>query len=276
MKRRQVKRSYKLSFSADNKVKREDSGIFKKPTKVNWLKLIKKYSFYILLILILIYLIFISDIFKVSRVDVQGPNKELSQDLENESNKYIKSLFTANNWIFINTADLKKQLQKTFTGQESIIVTKSFPNKLQVKTDEQKSAIIWKTGARRYIVSINGRAMGELKDQNTNGMPTIVDGSNIPVNTGDKVASRDFVDFALKADSYLRANKIEVEQYSIAETTSEMNAKLKGSYTIKFNSTDPADEQIRALAAALELIKSQNKKPSEYLDLRVTGRAFYK
>ena len=276
MKRRQVKRSYKFSLPTDKKVAREESGIVKRPSKIDWFKLIKKYSFYILLVGIIIYVIFFSGVFRVSRVDVQGPNSELSQDLQSETNKYIKALFTGDNWLFINSNDLKKQLQKTFTGQESIIVKKTFPNKLEVKTDEQKSAILWKTGARRYIVSINGRTMSEYKDQNTDGMPTVVDGSNIPVNIGDKVATRDFVDFILKLDGYLKTNNIKIEQYSIAETTSELNVKTSLGYVIKFNTSDPADTQIRALAAVLDLLKSQNKKPSEYIDLRVTGRAFYK
>jgi hypothetical protein len=276
LKRRQVKRSYKFSLPTDRKIKREESGIVKKPVKTNWFKLVKKYAIYLMLILVLVYIVFISSIFKISRVDVQGPNSILSQDLETETNKYIKSLLTGNNWIFLNPSDLKKQLQKTFTGQESIIVNKKFPNKLEVKTDEQKSAIIWKTGSRRYIISINGRTMDEAKDQNSSALPTVVDGSNIPVNNGDKVASRDFVDFVVKLDGYFKANKIAIEQYSIAETTSELNVKTAGGYTIKFNTSDPTDSQIRALGAALELLKSQNKKPAEYLDLRVTGRAFYK
>ncbi len=276
MKRRQVKRSYKFSLPTDNRVKREASGIIKKPTKINWFNLLKKYSFYILLVTILIYLVFISDIFKVSRVDVQGPNSELSQDLQTETNKYIRSLFTGNNWLFINSGDLKRQLQKTFTGQESIIVKKTFPNKILVKTDDQKSAIVWKTGSRRYIVSINGRVMSELSNQNTNEMPIINDGSNIPANVGDKIVTRDFVDFTLKLNDYFSANKIAVESYSIAETTSELNVKVADGYTIKFNTSDSPDSQVRALGAALALIKSQNKKPTEYLDLRVTGRAFYK
>ena len=120
MRRRQVKRSYNLSMPTEKKIKREDSGIIKKPVKISWTKLVKRYGIYVFLLLILSYIVFFSDIFKISRVDVQGPNKEITQSLEVETNKYIKSLLTNNNWIFLNSEDLKKQLQKTFTGQESI------------------------------------------------------------------------------------------------------------------------------------------------------------
>lgn len=226
--------------------------------------------------IVAIYIVFFSGIFRVSRVDVQGPNSELSQDLEIESNKYIKALFTGSNWIFIDSGSLKSQLQKTFTGQESITVKKIFPNRIEVKTDEQQSAIIWKTGNQRYVVSINGRSLSEIKDQNTNGLPVVIDGSSIPIKVGDRVVSRDFVDFVIKLNDYFRDNKIEVEQIYVNETTSELNAKLKDGYVVKFNTSDPADSQTRSLSASLALIKSQNKKPSEYIDLRVTGKAFYR
>ena len=275
MKRRNVKRSYRFSLPS-NKSTRESSGIVKKPSKINWFELIKKYAFYILLVIVAIYIVFFSGIFRVSRVDVQGPNSELSQDLEIESNKYIKALFTGSNWIFIDSGSLKSQLQKTFTGQESITVKKIFPNRIEVKTDEQQSAIIWKTGNQRYVVSINGRSLSEIKDQNTNGLPVVIDGSSIPIKVGDRVVSRDFVDFVIKLNDYFRDNKIEVEQIYVNETTSELNAKLKDGYVVKFNTSDPADSQTRSLSASLALIKSQNKKPSEYIDLRVTGKAFYK
>ena len=247
----------------DKKIKREDSGIIKKPVKISWPKLVKRYGIYVFLLLILSYIVFFSDIFKISRVDVQGPNKEITQSLEVETNKYIKSLLTNNNWIFLNSEDLKKQLQKTFTGQESIIVKKKFPNKLEVKTDAQKSAIIWKTGRQSYVISVSGRAI-------------VVDGSNIPVDIGSKVVARDFIDFVMKLDGYFKTNKIAIEQYSVAETTSELNVKINGGYTIRFNTSDSADSQLRSLTATLDLLKSQNKAPLEYLDLRVTGRAFYK
>jgi cell division septal protein FtsQ len=125
-------------------------------------------------------------------------------------------------------------------------------------------------------VSINGRSLSETKDQNTNGLPVVIDGSSIPVKVGDRVVSRDFVDFVLKLNDYFKDNKIEVEQIFVSETTSELNVKLKDGYIIKFNTSDTADSQIKSLAATLALIKSQNKKPSEYIDLRVTGKAFYK
>ena len=275
MKRRNVKRSYRFSLPS-SKSTRESSGIVKKPAKINWFELLRKYAFYILLIVVAMYVVFFSGIFRVSRVDVQGPNSELSQDLESESNKYIKALFTGSNWLFIDAGSLKSQLQKTFTGQESITVSKTFPNRIEVKTDEQKSAIIWKTGNQRYVVSINGRSLSETKDQNTNGLPVVIDGSSIPVKVGDRVVSRDFVDFVLKLNDYFKNNKIEVEQIFVSETTSELNVKLKDGYIIKFNTSDSADSQIKSLAATLALIKSQNKKPSEYIDLRVTGKAFYK
>ena len=275
MKRRQVKRSYEFKMP-ERKSSREESGIVKKPQKINWVKVSIRYSPYIIGAIVLIYVVFISNIFRVGKVDVQGPNKELTTNLSNEVDKYLSSGLTGRNWLFLSESDLKNRLQKTFSGQESIIVKKSFPNRLSVKTDEQKSGIVWKTGSRRYIISVNGRVISEVKDQNTNGLAVVSDGSNIPVDVGSKILSRDFVDFTIKLNSFLKSNNLGPDQLSIAETTSEMTAKTNSGYDIRFNTSENAEVQLRALGATLESLKSQNKKPSQYIDLRVSGRAFYK
>jgi cell division septal protein FtsQ len=260
----------------ERKSSREESGIVKKPQKINWVKVSIRYSPYIIGAIVLIYVVFISNIFRVGKVDVQGPNKELTTNLSNEVDKYLSSGLTGRNWLFLSESDLKNRLQKTFSGQESIIVKKSFPNRLSVKTDEQKSGIVWKTGSRRYIISVNGRVISEVKDQNTNGLAVVSDGSNIPVDVGSKILSRDFVDFTIKLNSFLKSNNLGPDQLSIAETTSEMTAKTNSGYDIRFNTSENAEVQLRALGATLESLKSQNKKPSQYIDLRVSGRAFYK
>jgi cell division septal protein FtsQ len=275
LKRRQVKRSYEFKIP-ERKSSREESGIIKKPKKINWAKISIKYSPYILAFIVLFYIVFISNVFRVGKVDVQGPNTELTASLTGEVDKYLSSGLTGRNWLFLNASDLKNRLQKTFSGQESIIIQKSFPNRLTVKTDEQKSGIVWKTGGGRYIVSLNGRVIGEVKDQNINGLAVVNDGSNIPVSIGDKIISRDFVDFTIKLNSYLKANNLGPEQISIAETTSEMTVKTNSGYDIRLNTSENIDTQLRALTGTLDSLKSQNKKPTQYIDLRVSGRAFYK
>jgi len=273
--KRQVKRSYEFTPLEQTSVK-SGSGIAKRPRQISWWRLTLKLSPYILLIGIIVGVVFFSSIFRIDKVDVQGPNTELSKGLNDEVTKYLKSSLAGKNWLFLDTNSLKGRLQKTFTGQEAIMVEKQFPNKLIVKTDEQKSAIVWKTGSKKYIVSINGRVMSELQGDNNTGLAVLTDGSSLPVDVGNKILSRDFVNFAIKVGDYVKAKSLGPEQIYITETTKELLVKTTAGYEIKFNTEETPDAQLRSLQATLDLLVSQNKQATQYIDLRVPGRAFYK
>lgn len=275
MSKRQVKRSYEFTPLEQTSVK-SGSGIAKRPRQISWWRLTLKLSPYILLIGIIVGVVFFSSIFRIDKVDVQGPNTELSKGLNDEVTKYLKSSLAGKNWLFLDTNSLKGRLQKTFTGQEAIMVEKQFPNKLIVKTDEQKSAIVWKTGSKKYIVSINGRVMSELQGDNNMGLAVLTDGSSLPVDIGNKILSRDFVNFAIKVGDYVKAKSLGPEQIYITETTKELLVKTTAGYEIKFNTEETPDAQLRSLQATLDLLVSQNKQATQYIDLRVPGRAFYK
>ncbi|MEI6581278.1 MAG: FtsQ-type POTRA domain-containing protein [bacterium] len=275
MNKRQVKRSYEFTPLEQTSVK-SGSSIAKQPRQIRWWRLILKLSPYILLIGIIVGVVFFSSIFRIDKVDVQGPNTELSKGLNDEVTKYLKSSLAGKNWLFLDTNSLKGRLQKTFTGQEAIMVEKQFPNKLIVKTDEQKSAIVWKTGSKKYIVSINGRVMSELQGENNTGLAVLTDSSSLPVDVGNKILSRDFVSFAIKVCDYVKAKSLGPEQIYITETTKELLVKTTAGYEIKFNTEETPDAQLRSLQATLDLLASQNKQATQYIDLRVPGRAFYK
>lgn len=275
MSKRQVKRSYEFTPLQQTDAK-SGPGIAKHSVQINWWRLIIKVSPYILLLAIAAGVVFFSSIFRIDKVDVQGPNTELSQSLSSEVSKYLNSSLAGKNWLFLDASSLKGRLQKTFTGQEAIVVEKQFPNKLIVKTDEQKAAIIWKTGSKKYIVSINGRVMSEFLGENSSGLSTLTDGSSLPVDIGNKILSRDFVSFTIKVGDYIKAKSLGPEQIYITETTKELLVKTNAGYEIKFNTEETPDSQLRSLQATLDLLASQNKQAAQYIDLRVPGRAFYK
>ncbi len=275
MKRRDVKRSYQFL-----PITSKDNGQLPIKTKPHrparyWLRRLFVFSPYILAIILIGYLVLFSNIFQISKVDVQGPSTVLSEKLQAESEQFLLSRLFGKNWLFLSTETLKNNLQKTFSGQEAIIVTKSFPNKLTIKTDEQKTAIVWKTGSQRYVISVNGRAMSEIQPHSSLDMPTVVDTNNIPIAVGSRVASREFIEFVTKINTYIKDSNLGPEQISIAETTGEIAVKTNAGYFIRFNTAAEPDSQIRALKATLELLGSQNKKPTQYIDMRIEGKAFY-
>lgn len=276
MRRRQVKHSYQYAPLDLSKNKRVVGNVKTIIFKRNWWRGVWHYGLYAVAGVVAVYLLLFSNIFQINNISVQGPNTTLSQDLQKETEKYLNSRLFGRNWLILNTKDLRSTLQKSFNGQESISVDKVFPSRLIIKTDEQKPGLIWKTGARRYVISVNGRVMSEIPHDQSSDLVVVVDTSNIPVEIGDNVTGRQFVTFTTEIYKALRENNLGPSELYIRETTGELNAKTTQGYDIKFDTTVDSAVQIRALNAVLELLKSSNKKPTEYIDLRINGKAFYR
>ena len=275
MKRRDVKRAYEFMPLKSN----DPDGSAKPKEAMRLSDILRRlwhYSPYIIALTLVTYAVFFSNLFLISRVDVQGPNTSLSQGLKEEADKYLSSRLLGRNWLFMNGGELKTSLQKTFTGQESIIVQKSFPNRLSIKTDEQKPSLVWKTGSKSYVVSVNGSVMSELQAGQLGELPLVNDNSNIPTKTGDRVVGRDFVDFTNKVFEFIKSSNLGPSLMSVSDTTVELRVQTTSGYEIRFNSLASPESQIRSLSSTLDLLAAENKKPSEYIDLRVDGRAFYK
>lgn len=277
MKRRQVKRSYQYSsLSGSKQSKGETKNPQKSPSGRKWWRSIWHYSPYGIGAIVIIYLVLFSNIFQINTINVQGPNTALSQDLQRGTEQYLDARLFGRNWLFVNTQDLRNTLQKSFSGQESIAVDKVFASKLVIKTDEQKPAIAWKTGSRRFVISVNGRVMSELQPNQDSSYVVVTDNSNIPVSVGDNVAGREFVAFTTAVADYMKANNLGPTELYISETTGELNAKSSQGYIIKLDATTDPAAQIRSLQAIIDHLKSTNKKPNEYIDLRIEGKAFYR
>lgn len=105
----------------------------------------------------------------------------------------------------------------------------------------------------------------------------IVDNSGIQVEAGQAVASNQFLGFVGRVVGLSNARGYTVTQVVIPQnTTRQIELRLKDiSYPVKLVIDRPAGEQVEDMARSLGWLKSRNQTPG-YLDVRVSGRAFYK
>ena len=93
---------------------------------------------------------------------------------------------------------------------------------------------------------------------------------------GAQVVSVGFLDLVNKIYKTLPEKNILATKFEIKDTTTELFVTTQEGYVIRLDSTRPASEQITDLVTVLDLLKQQGKKPLEYIDLRINGKAFYK
>lgn len=115
--------------------------------------------------------------------------------------------------------------------------------------------------------------------RNHYGIPKvqIVDNSGIQVETGQAVASNQFLGFVGRVVGLSNAQGHPVTEVVIPQnTTRQIELRLQDvGYPIKLSIDRSAGEQVEDMSRALGWLKKRNVSPA-YLDVRVSGRAFYK
>jgi hypothetical protein len=133
----------------------------------------------------------------------------------------------------------------------------------------------WNINGQQYYVDAAGVSF--MKNYFAAPSIQIVDNSGVSLQTGVASVSRRFLSFVGQTISLAKASGYPVVQAILpAGTTRELEIKLKGSNLIVKLSIDrPEGEQIEDMSRAVQYFTSHGQMPS-YIDVRVSGKAFYK
>jgi hypothetical protein len=134
----------------------------------------------------------------------------------------------------------------------------------------------WKINDKQYFVDLKGIPF----EQNYFSSPTvsIVDNSGISLKIGTTaIASNRFLSFVGRVVNSAKSSGYTVIQAALPiNTTRELEIRLKeGNYVIKLSIDRPAGEQVEDMVAAVRYFTARGQTP-EYIDVRVSGKAFYK
>jgi len=208
----------------------------------------------------------------ISTVKVTGTTNLSNKEVE----RLVRSSISRNPWYanYFTVGGLK--LNRTLPEQEprikTAIVKKTFPNTITVAITERQPGVVWVSAGENWEVDIEGMIIGAAGSNKP--MATVIDTANIPVKPGDRVAPSRFVRFTQDiADDIHTVTGLSIENFRVPESTSEVYVKTTKGYLIKFDTTRSASDQLNDLALVLKNLNG--KTPSQYIDLRVAGRAYY-
>ncbi len=271
--RRVVKNRTSLNFGSNEEAK---SRAIKKVKRISP-KSIFKIVFYSVLVLVLFYAVVASSLFKIKKIEITGNQTLNSEALRSQVQAVVGSSLLNQNILFVSGSQINKQL-KTDNYQIAQAKIERIPfNTIKVVITEQKPSILWRSGNKVSVFTQDGKAYsGEPNQTLLNSLPTVEDTTNLPVKAGEKIVSEQFVAFVVDAYAQLPQRGVEVSSMQIEETTTELIVVTKQGYKIRFDTTRPLSEQLTDLTAVLDLLKKQNKKITQYIDLRINSKAFYK
>jgi hypothetical protein len=190
--------------------------------------------------------------------------------------------YTNNNKLTINTEAVAVELKRTFPEVHAVSISLPFIGRQPtVYIQPAIPQLVLATPHGQFILDSSGRALAEAtpdtpmpKDR---AVPTVVDQSGIAVRKGDVVLPSKSVAFIADVAAQLYAQKIEADTWTLPAQSSQLNVKMKGvPYFVKFNLQADGREEAGSYIAVRKELEGKREIPAHYIDVRVSGRAYYR
>lgn len=195
--------------------------------------------------------------------------------------KIIQDYLSANpmsrfNFV-INLADLTNYV--TLSAPEVLSVTQSgmgdLPGKTNFNIAMRQPVATWSVGDKQYYVDSSGVAFEE--SYYSDPEVQVVDESGVNIKSNTTVASNKMLSFVGLIVSASKGYGYTVTKVVLpADTTRELDLRLANcDYYIKVSVDRPVGEQIEDMARSIKYL-SEKGRGASYIDVRVSGKAFYK
>lgn len=221
----------------------------------------------------LVLVVALGQIFAIKQVRVEAPNGR-SGEVEGEARKLLAHRWRQQNILTFDSEVLEEGLLQADPMIKTVEIRRQWPGSLKLVVTLKQPGLGWMTGDQTYLLDRDGSAIGILPPGST--LPVVVDGSNLPVKPGQHVTSSRFVGFMTELAPALSGLGLAPSRYEVKETTLDLYVMTNRNYRLIFDTSRPAGEQVADLQALLGFLAKQGKAPAEYMDLRITGKAYYK
>lgn len=227
----------------------------------------------ILLVVVVVVVAFvIFKMFEINKVVVSSSSR--GDQIQAEVVKLIRDSLGQGNLLTLDEGVMVSKLQQADPLIRTAEVRRQWPHGLKVNVVLKQPSMGWSSGDQRYLLDSDGTAIGALSAGST--LPVVNDGSNLPVQVGRQVASPRFVAFVTQLMPALAANGYQVTSLDIKDTTFDLTVSTNKGYKLVFDTSRPVADEMSDLKSVLTLLASQKRTPTQYLDLRIAGRAYYK
>lgn len=192
--------------------------------------------------------------------------------------------FTNRNKLTINTEAMSSSLKRAFPELGSVSITLPIighqPTVYIQPLDP--SMVLVTQGSGSFVLDMNGKALINAAGRSSQlarlGVPTVVDRSGLNISTGQTALPSTTVTFISTVAAQLRAQHIGVSSMALPPAASQLNVYIAGQpFYVKFNTEDnSALQQIGTFIATYKNLRARSTTPSQYVDVRLDGRVYYK
>jgi cell division septal protein FtsQ len=216
----------------------------------------------------------LADAFAVKSVVVKSTTSSAASEYQARLQTIVNGSWRQQNLLTADTSALGRELLSADVMLATAEVRRQWPHGLVATVSLKVPALGWRTGVQDYMLDSSGGVIGSLPAGSK--LPTVVDDSNLPVHPGQRVVGAKFVTFVTALAQALPGLKLSATKYEIKDTTYDLYVTTTAGYRLILDTSRAAGEQVSDIDTMLKFLTKQHKRPAEYIDLRVPGRAYYK
>lgn len=214
--------------------------------------------------------------------DGSSPFLHDSKDYQETASHLLAGSVWNRNKITVDTGAVRDGMLDRFPELADVNVTLPLlNNRPTVYVETAREALILAAANGSFVIDDTGRAVIHVRDlpaSERRDLPTVTDKSGFKVELEKQALSSADVGFIRTVRGQLAARHVRISSMDLPGGTSELDVHISGEpYFVKFNlESGTARQQSGTFLATRAELKRRHAAPSQYIDVRVDGRAYYK
>jgi len=188
------------------------------------------------------------------------------------------SLLKNRNKLTFDQSSISENMQKRFPEIRDIHIELPFCSETPVvRLNIAGPAFKLISSTKSYVVNDDGIAIDTVKIRGGGRLATIADDSGFDIRSGGRVLSSSSVGFIKTLIKQCAISNIKLASITLPSSPQELLLRTADAayYTKFYLGGDPAVQAGQFLAARKQFMRS-GTQPHEYLDVRISGKIFYK
>jgi hypothetical protein len=250
-------------------------------TKNNWIKHIPTLIAILVVIGSIIYALTLST---NPRVVIIGQTNQTIMQPTSEYQQVAQKLFSGSllnrTKITVNTVKLANQLEQQFPELNGVSIIVPLIGRTPIlEIRPSQSILILSNSQGQYVINQQGNAVLKLDSSvaNTFSLPVVTDKSGFNVVVGKEVLPSTSITFIKTVIDQFNKKNIPIQSMTLSTNPYELDVQVRGvPYFIKFNLLADPLYSVGTYFSVVKLFTPANPGPTQYIDIRIPGRAFYK
>lgn len=251
-----------------------------------------KFATFLFIVLagVLIYFVLFSSYFVIKNVKISGLERISQEDLRGIIDSQVFSrrflIFSQNNIFIFNEVAAEKKINEKY-ALNVLKINKRLPGTLKISLEEKKTAMIWKTADKFYMVDWDGVIIREIlaeevseypENQSGTKMAVVFDESNASVAVKDEILTRQIAQGVVDLrNNFPRVTGLQISNLAMNDRNDPtIKCMTHEGWEAHFSLISDLNAQINKLAVFLEEKNQGERKGLQYIDMRFEDRIYYK